>query len=166
MWETSAQNKKERTKWGSILHMAAPGMIMLFFLLLLFAIHIGMNAYHFKKREIVLERNPWLGYRWQRSQLEWELLQLTQHLSHFISKTSMTNSFGVWQRWGRHDKSCEESRGGHLRCGIRCIGNATVSSVTFLFVHHVSIHTYFINIACTIVSYCKSCTESINQLFE
>jgi len=55
------------------------------------------------------------GERMTEGQVERRLLSLTQHLSHFITKSSMTNSSGVWQRWGRQDKSWDESSAGHLR---------------------------------------------------
>lgn len=48
------------------------------------------------------------GKRWQGAR--WSLLSLTQHLSHFIIKSPVTNR----QRWGRQEKSCDESGGGHL----------------------------------------------------
>lgn len=43
----------------------------------------------------------WLGGgggEMTEGQVERRLLSLTQHLSHFITKSSMTNSAGVWQR--------------------------------------------------------------------
>lgn len=52
------------------------------------------------------------GKRWQGAR--WSLLSLTQHLSHFIIKSPVTNSSGNRQRWGRQEKSCDESGGGHL----------------------------------------------------
>lgn len=51
------------------------------------------------------------GKRWHGAR--WSLLSLTQHLSHFIIKSPVTNSSGNRQRWGRQEKSCDESGGGH-----------------------------------------------------
>lgn len=74
----------------------------------------------FSERECV-----WTGEEMTGGQVEWRLLSLTQHLSHFIIKPPVTNSSANRQRWGGQEKSCDESGGGHLDAGKRRIIKAT-----------------------------------------
>lgn len=56
----------------------------------------------------------WKGKGMTGCQVERRLMSLTQHLHHFITKSSMTNSSGVWQRWGRQEKKLWWEHWGHL----------------------------------------------------
>lgn len=85
------------------------------------------------------------GKRMTEVQVERRLLSLTQHLSHFITKSSMTNSSSVWQRWGRQGRkkkkrsSGDKSRGGHLdAANIASVMQhvCVTSNVTFTWCSH------------------------------